>query len=313
VNILLAQPRGFCAGVIRAIDIVEQALRLYGAPVYVYHEIVHNPHVVKDLERKGAIFVNELEAIPAGGVTIFSAHGVSKRIEQTSKAMGHLNIDATCPLVAKVHAQAERFVAQGYHLVLIGHAGHDEVIGTIGRVDAPVSLVGCVSDVYELPFTEFDPVAYVTQTTLSLNDTLEIIMALKKRYPKLLGPELEGICYATQNRQHALKALTKQVEAVVVVGGKNSSNSARLVEVALKQGVRAVLVERAEDLDPNWVKGVERLGVTAGASTPETLLTQVLEQIQENCGPQQIQITQTPGEQESTVFKLPSQLSALSQ
>ena len=304
-DVLLAQPRGFCAGVSRAVDIVERALALYGRPVYVFHEIVHNGRVVDDLGARGAIFVDDIEAIPVGAVTVFSAHGVSHAVVDQARGRNLRVIDATCPLVSKVHVQAQRYERLGYPIVLIGHAGHEEVEGTIGSVAAPVHLVATVADVAELPIPAEQTVAYVTQTTLSVDDTTEVIAALKARYASLVGPELDGICYATFNRQTAVRALAADADLVIVVGAHNSSNSNRLREVAEIAGARAYLVPDASAIDPAWLVGSRRIGVTAGASAPEALVVEVCQRLRAlGAG----NVTELPGVRENVVFRLPSAL-----
>jgi len=284
-HIILAAPRGFCAGVDRAIEIVERALQSYGAPIYVRHEIVHNRHVVESLRKKGAIFVDEVEEIPEGAVAIFSAHGVSKAVVEGSAARNHRVIDATCPLVTKVHREADTMVEAGRQLVLIGHGGHPEVEGTLGQVPAgSIHLVETVADVGRLALDPETPLAYVTQTTLSMDDTAAIVDALRSRFPNIEGPNQEDICYATQNRQNAVKQLTQRCEVVLVLGAPNSSNSNRLREVAIEAGSRSYLIESARDFDPSWVDGVSCVGVTAGASAPEILVDQLVATLEEHGG-----------------------------
>jgi 4-hydroxy-3-methylbut-2-enyl diphosphate reductase len=306
LQILLAQPRGFCAGVTRAIDIVEQALRRFGAPVYVFHEIVHNQHVVAALREQGTVFVNSLEEVPQGAVTIFSAHGVSRAVvNQAGQRQLHA-LDATCPLVTKVHLQLQKFHQQGHHLVMVGHVGHEEVEGTVGSVDAPVAVVGSLSEVGQLPWPSSERVAYVTQTTLSLDDTRDILQALRLRYPHLVGPELDDICYATQNRQNAVRELSQQVDLMLIVGALNSSNSKRLREVAERSGCKAHLIQDAQGLNPDWWSGgVRRIGVSSGASTPEVLVDQVVHQIVAQTG---ATVSNLSGVRERVVFRLPSEL-----
>lgn len=279
LRLLLAAPRGFCAGVDRAIKIVELALQKYGAPVYVRHEIVHNRHVVDELKAKGAVFVEELSEIPAGDrPVIFSAHGVPKAVPAEAKARQMFYLDATCPLVSKVHVEAERHVADGRGIILIGHAGHPEVIGTMGQLPpGAVTLVETVADVARLAPGDPAKLAYVTQTTLSIDDTAEVVGALKARFPAIAGPHKEDICYATTNRQEAVKAIVKRAERMIVVGAPNSSNSLRLVEVATRAGCPGVLIERAKDLPWAMFEGVATVGITAGASAPETLVAEVIE------------------------------------
>jgi 4-hydroxy-3-methylbut-2-enyl diphosphate reductase len=305
MQVVLAQPRGFCAGVTRAIEIVERALHLHGAPVYVFHEIVHNQWVVDDLRARGAVFVNALDDVPTGATVVFSAHGVANAVVAQARLRGLHAIDATCPLVSKVHQQAQRFVRQGLTLLMIGHAGHEEVVGTMGRVDAPVHLLGAVADVHALDLPADTPLAYVTQTTLSLDDTREIIAALQARFPHIVGPEVDDICYATQNRQTAVRALATRVDLVLVVGARNSSNSNRLREVAARAGVPAILVQDRHEIQPAWLRGAARVGVTSGASTPEVLVQGVVDALQaQQAGP----VVQLPGVREEVSFRLPAEL-----
>lgn len=304
-KIFLAQPRGFCAGVTRAIDIVDRALEKYGAPVYVFHEIVHNQFVVNALRHKGAIFVNSLDDIPEKSLTIFSAHGVSQDVRSIADSKLLRVIDATCPLVTKVHMQAQRYAKKGFALVMIGHPEHEEVEGTIGSVDIPVHLVSQVSDVATLTLGAKDPVAYVTQTTLSMDDTRDIIDALTQRYPHIEGPHVDDICYATQNRQTAVRALAEQVDMVLVVGARNSSNSNRLREVAASQNIPAYLVQDETELQPSWLLGVSKIGITSGASTPEILVKRVVDALAKNTSQQVIALS---GVQEDVVFRLPLEL-----
>ncbi|MFZ5609799.1 MAG: 4-hydroxy-3-methylbut-2-enyl diphosphate reductase [Pseudomonadota bacterium] len=278
-RILLAQPRGFCAGVVRAIDIVERALDKYGAPVYVRHEIVHNKRVVDDLRRKGAIFVEEVDEIPAGAVAIFSAHGVARRVVSAATTRGLAALDATCPLVAKVHKEGQRYAAQGYEVILIGHAGHPEVIGTLGQIDGAVHLVGSLDDVAALRVTDADKLAYVTQTTLSVDDTRDIIEALKKRFPAIAGPDTKDICYATQNRQSAVRKLAEIADVILVIGAKNSSNSNRLREIGAEMQRPSYLLDDAALLDPAWLVGASSVGITAGASAPEALVEELIDRL----------------------------------
>ena len=306
-KIFLAQPRGFCAGVTRAIDIVDRALEKFGAPVYVFHEIVHNQFVVNELRGKGAIFVNSLDDIPENSLTIFSAHGVSQEVRNIADSKLLRVIDATCPLVTKVHMQAQRYAKKGFALVMIGHPGHEEVEGTIGSVDIPVYLVSQVSDVATLSLGAKDPVAYVTQTTLSMDDTRDIIDALTQRYPHIEGPHVDDICYATQNRQTAVRTLARQVDMVLVVGARNSSNSNRLREVAATQNIPAYLVQDETELQPSWLLGVSKIGITSGASTPEVLVKRVVDALSQNTSQQQ-QVISLPGVQEDVVFRLPLEL-----
>ncbi len=305
MELLLAQPRGFCAGVVRAVEAVECALRLHRAPVYVFHEIVHNPHVVADLRARGAVFVDRIEDIPPGAVVVFSAHGVSRDVVRRARARRLRTVDATCPLVTKVHMQLARYARLGFALVMIGHRGHEEVEGTIGSVDAEVHLVSTVGDVERLPILPAARVAYVTQTTLSLDDTREVIEALQRRWPGIAGPDVDDICYATQNRQRAVRALAQQVDLVLVVGARNSSNSNRLREVAEQHGVPARLIEDAVEIEPAWLDGVRRVGLTAGASAPEAIVDRVRARLRElGVG----RVRELDGPQEYLVFKLPHEL-----
>lgn len=280
-EVLLATPRGFCAGVERAIEIVEQALQRFGAPIYVRHEVVHNKFVVDDLRAKGAIFVEELDEVPAGNTVIFSAHGVSQAVRSEAEARGLRVFDATCPLVTKVHNEVSRMHQQGLEIVMIGHKGHPEVEGTMGQLDGGIHLVESADDVAALDIAHPDRMAYVTQTTLSMDDAQNVIDALRARFPSIQGPKKNDICYATQNRQDAVKLMTPQVDAVLVVGSVNSSNSNRLREVAALRGVPAWLVDNADAINPQWLAGKRRIGVTAGASAPEILVEQVIERLRE--------------------------------
>jgi 4-hydroxy-3-methylbut-2-enyl diphosphate reductase len=305
MDVLLAQPRGFCAGVARAIEIAERAIAMHGAPVYVFHEIVHNGHVVDDLAARGAVFVEDIETIPVGAVTVFSAHGVATAVVEAARRRRLRVIDATCPLVTKVHLQAQRYSQRGYTIVVVGHAGHEEVEGTRGSVTGPVHVVGTLDEIAALPMSTDDPVAYVTQTTLSLDDTRELIEALEARYPDIVGPGLDDICYATLNRQRAVQQLARRVDLVIVVGAHNSSNSNRLQEVAADQGVPAWLVQDAEDVQPFWLDGVQHVGVTAGASTPEYLVQEVCERLREFGA---ASVRELPGLAETVRFRLPESL-----
>ena len=280
LEIILAQPRGFCAGVIRAVDIVERALALYGAPVYVRHEIVHNKFVVDSLKAKGAVFVEELDEVPDGVPVVFSAHGVPKAVPHKAAERGLNYLDATCPLVSKVHRQAERQVEAGRHIIFVGHKGHPEVVGTFGQVEpGHMSLVETVEDVAKLAFEDDTKLSFLTQTTLSVDDTAEIIAALKERYPAIKGPKAEDICYATSNRQAAVKVMADDCDLVLVIGAPNSSNSLRLVEVAEREGTRAKLIQRAVEIELRWFEGVKTLGLTAGASAPEILVREVVDML----------------------------------
>ena len=278
-RLLLASPRGFCAGVDRAIEIVELALEVYGAPVYVRHEIVHNRHVVEGLREKGAIFVEELAEVPSGSLVIFSAHGVAPSVRHEARTRDLRTIDAACPLVTKVHLEALRYARNGFQIALVGHRGHVEVAGTLGHAPDRIQLVETVEDVARLEVEDEDHLAVLTQTTLSVDDTAEIIEALRKRFPRIHLPKKDDICYATQNRQNAVKTIAREADLVLVVGAPSSSNSNRLVEVARAQGAEARLTESARDIDPAWLEGVRVVGVTAGASTPETLVEEVIERL----------------------------------
>ena len=281
MNILIANPRGFCAGVDRAIDIVERALVIFGAPIYVRHEVVHNRFVVDDLKAKGAVFVEELDAVPTGATVVFSAHGVSRAVRAEAEARGLNVFDATCPLVTKVHVEIAKMHARGREIVMIGHAGHPEVEGTMGQCDGGVYLVDSVDDVARLEVRDPTRLAYVTQTTLSVDDAAGIVEALRRRFPGIAGPKKDDICYATQNRQDAVKFMAPIVDVVIVVGSPNSSNSNRLREVAAIRGTPAYMVDRADQLDPAWVAGCRRVGVTAGASAPDVLVTEVIARLKE--------------------------------
>jgi 4-hydroxy-3-methylbut-2-en-1-yl diphosphate reductase len=276
-KILLASPRGYCAGVERAVETVERALELYGAPVYVRKQIVHNLHVVRDLEARGAIFVDEETEVPEGQTVVFSAHGVAPSVHANATARRLNTIDATCPLVTKVHTQARRYASQGYTIILVGHAGHEEVVGTMGEAPGAIVLVESVDDVDALGFSQEDRLAYVTQTTLSVDETMEIITALRRRYPAIHGPKKEDICYATSNRQWAVKEMLREIDLLLVIGSRNSSNSNRLVEVARAGGVDSYLIDDQTEIDESWLDGVEVVGVTSGASAPEKLVQRVCE------------------------------------
>ncbi len=306
-EILLAQPRGFCAGVDRAIDIVERALEEFGAPIYVRHEIVHNAYVVDDLRRKGAIFIEELDAVPAGNTVIFSAHGVSKAVQAEAEARGLRVFDATCPLVTKVHVEVAKMRREGREIVMIGHDGHPEVEGTMGQAEAGMYLVETVDDVEALDVRSPDMLAYVSQTTLSVDDTADIIAALKRRFPHIAEPKKGDICYATTNRQEAVKFMAPQVEVVIVVGSPNSSNSNRLREVAEKKGAAAYMIDHAAQIDPAWLEGRMRIGVTAGASAPEVLVQAVIDRLKA-LGARSVRAL--PGVEESVTFPMPKGLSA---
>ncbi len=304
-RVILAQPRGFCAGVERAIEIVERALTKFGPPIYVRHEIVHNRHVVESLQQRGAVFVDELDEVPPGAMTIFSAHGVARRVEELAQERGLPVIDATCPLVAKVHNEGRRYAKQGREIVLIGHAGHAEVEGTIGQIDGTVHLVQTAADVEKLRVGDPDKLAYITQTTLSVDDTRGIITALKGRFPAIVGPEVRDICYATQNRQQAVRELAKMVDMILVVGSRNSSNSNRLREIGEELGKPSYLIDDASALRGEWFQGVASVGLTAGASAPETLVQGVLEGLR-RFG--EIDISTLEGVAEDVRFRFPAQL-----
>jgi 4-hydroxy-3-methylbut-2-enyl diphosphate reductase len=302
MDVVLANPRGFCAGVDRAIAIVVQALEQFGAPIYVRHEVVHNKYVVDDLRAKGAVFVDELEEVPIGATVVFSAHGVSKAVWAEAEARGLHIFDATCPLVTKVHVEIAKMREHGREIVMIGHAGHPEVEGTMGQCGTGVYLVESVDDVAGLEVRDPALLAYVTQTTLSVDDAAVVVDALKARFPLIVGPKRDDICYATQNRQDAVKALTAAVDVVIVVGSPNSSNSNRLREVAAKRGIPAYMVDRADELRAEWVAGHARVGVTAGASAPEVLVREVIERLR-TLGAAQVE--ELPGVVERIVFPMP--------
>ena len=306
MHTILAQPRGFCAGVSRAIDIVDRVLQMHGAPVYVYHEIVHNGHVVGDLASRGAVFVDDIAAIPLGAVAVFSAHGVSTGVVAAAKERGLHVYDATCPLVAKVHVQARKYSKQGHAIVIVGHRGHEEVEGTMGSVPGEVHVVSTLDDIAALPLAPTDPIAYVTQTTLSLDDARHLIDALKAKYPTIVGPELDDICYATQNRQVAVRALAREVDVVLVIGAVNSSNSNRLREVSVQEGVPSYLISDASEIDVAWLAGASRVGITAGASTPEVLVTEVRDRLRVLGS---TSVRQLAGPRETVKFRLPSKTS----
>jgi len=305
MKIILAQPRGFCAGVVRAIDIVERALEKYGAPVYVRHEIVHNRHVVESLKAKGARFVEELDEVPSGAVTIFSAHGVSRKVENEAQLRSLPTIDATCPLVTKVHNQGRRYVAQGRILVFIGHAGHPEVEGTLGQIDGELHLVQNEEDVDKLRIAPDAPIAYVTQTTLSVDDTRGVIAALHRRFADVQGPDIRDICYATQNRQTAVRELSRIADVIIVVGARNSSNSNRLREIGEEAGLPSYLVADGSEIDPEWVRDASVVGVTAGASAPEILVEDVVQTLM-GIAPSELSVLDGP--RETVSFRLPAEL-----
>ncbi len=305
MEILLANPRGFCAGVERAIEIVERALQRFGAPIYVRHEVVHNRYVVEDLRAKGAVFVEELDEVPAGGTVIFSAHGVAKAVREEAERRGLKVFDATCPLVTKVHIEVAKMRDAGREIVMIGHRGHPEVEGTTGQVKDGMHVVENLADVARLVVADPGRLAYVTQTTLSVDDAAAIVAALKARFPSITGPKKNDICYATQNRQDAVKLLAPQCDLVIVVGSTNSSNSNRLREVAQHLGVRAHLVDSAEQIDPAWIAGSDKVGVSAGASAPEVLVAQVIERLRQMGA---TDVRTLPGISENVVFPLPRML-----
>ena len=306
-EILLAQPRGFCAGVDRAIEIVERALQQFGAPIYVRHEIVHNAYVVEDLRQKGAVFIEELADVPAGETVVFSAHGVSKAVQVEASERGLRIFDATCPLVTKVHVEVARMQREGREIIMIGHDGHPEVEGTMGQSDHGMYLVETIDDVARLQVTDAALLAYVSQTTLSVDDTVEIIAALKARFPTIAEPKKGDICYATTNRQEAVKFMAPQVELVLVVGSPNSSNSNRLREVAEKKGVPAFMVDNASQINAEWLQGKRRIGVTAGASAPEILVQAVIDKLK-SFGAQSVRVLD--GVEEHVTFPMPKGLNA---
>ncbi|HUN48097.1 MAG TPA: 4-hydroxy-3-methylbut-2-enyl diphosphate reductase [Stellaceae bacterium] len=308
LRVVLAQPRGFCAGVERAIEIVERALEKYGPPIYVRHEIVHNRHVVERLRAKGARFVDELDEIPPGSVTIFSAHGVSRAVEASAESRDLPVIDATCPLVSKVHSEGQRYATQGREIILIGHAGHPEIEGTMGRIDGKVYLISKAEEVAALQVSNPEKLAFITQTTLSVDDTRAVIDALKERFPGIVGPDTKDICYATQNRQRAVHDLAMDVDVVLVVGAANSSNSNRLREIAAEQNVPSYLVADADALDPQWLEGATSVGITAGASAPEDLVQKLIERLREIA---EVEMETLPGITENVRFRMPAELAEL--
>ena len=307
MEVYLANPRGFCAGVDRAIEIVERALETYGAPVYVLHEIVHNRHVLEDLTARGTVFVKSLSDVPRGAVTIFSAHGVAESVVAESERLGLRVIDATCPLVTKVHVQAHQYAREGRDVILVGHQGHPEVEGTRGRIPGRVYVISSVEDVATLSVDDPSHLAYVTQTTLSVDDTRDVVDALRARFPSIKGPDLRDICYATQNRQNAVKELLPRVDVLVVVGSANSSNSNRLRELGERGGVPSYLVDEPEDLRPEWFAGKRHAGVSAGASAPEILVRKILQRLAE-FGVEDVH--ELEGSPEEVVFSLPRELSS---
>lgn len=309
MKIILAQPRGFCAGVVRAVEIVERALELYSSPIYVLHEIVHNRYVVDNLKKRGAVFVETLDAVPQGSVCIFSAHGVATSVVEHAQQRQLQIIDATCPLVKKVHSQAQRYAQQGFELVIIGHAGHPEVEGTRGCVTNTVHVLCTPQEVKNLSVTDPEHLAYVTQTTLSLDETREVVTSLLNRFPNIQGPSLNDICYATQNRQNAVRTLSRDIDILIVVGAHNSSNSNRLRELGEQVGISSYLIEDKEDLQKNWFSDCSRIGVTAGASTPEILVQGVIQQLYTFGA---TTVTTMPGQVETTLFRIPWPLSSTS-
>ena len=305
MDVLLANPRGFCAGVERAIEIVERALEQQGAPIYVRRQIVHNKFVVEDLRRKGAVFVDELDQVPRGGTVIFSAHGVSRKIVAEAAAMGLKVFDATCPLVAKVHVEVSKMLREGNEIVMIGHRGHPESEGTMGQSESGMHLVETLEDVARLTVAKPDRLTYVTQTTLSVDDAAQIVAALRARFPAIRGPKQDDICYATQNRQDAVKFMAPRCDVVIVVGSPNSSNSNRLREVAQNMGVEAYMADNAADLKPEWIAGKDRVGITAGASAPEVLVNELIERLRQ-LGAKSVRPLE--GAAEHVVFTLPREL-----
>ena len=305
LKIILAQPRGFCAGVERAISIVEEAIRIYGPPVFVRHEIVHNKRVVDELKNKGAFFVEEISDIPDGGVTIFSAHGISEKVENQARLRSLPVIDATCPLVSKVHKEGQHHATKNRDVILIGHAGHPEVDGTMGRIKGGVHLITNIEDVKNLQVRDENKIAYVTQTTLSVDDTREIIAELKEKFPNIIGPDVRDICYATQNRQVAVRNIAGEVDVMLVVGAQNSSNSNRLREIGDEIGVPSYLIDDANGLDLSWLAGSETLGITAGASAPEELVTELIERLRSHFV---VELQHVDGVKENVQFRLPSEI-----
>ena len=307
MQVYLANPRGFCAGVDRAIEIVERALEMFGAPIYVRHEVVHNRFVVEGLRAKGAVFVDEIEQVPSGATVIFSAHGVSRAVREEASRRGLRIFDATCPLVTKVHMEVVRHREAGAECILIGHAGHPEVEGTMGQADAGMHLVESVEDVAKLKISNETNLAYVTQTTLSMDDTAKIVAALRARFPEIKGPKKDDICYATQNRQDAVRALAKSVQLMLVVGSRNSSNSTRLREVAEGQGVPSYMIDGPDNIRREWLEGAEKIGLTAGASAPEVLVKQVVDRLREFGATQMLEMD---GKSERVMFPVPKELRA---
>jgi 4-hydroxy-3-methylbut-2-enyl diphosphate reductase len=307
MKILLASPRGFCAGVNMAIDTLETAIRLYGTPVYVFHEIVHNKHVVDRFVREGAVFVDSVEEVPEGGVLLFSAHGVAPEVRRVARERNLRAIDATCPLVTKVHLEAIKYAKQGYRIMLIGHEGHDEVIGTIGQAPDAFTLVETAADVDRLPFGPGDKLAYLTQTTLSVDDASRIITRLKERFPQIVGPPKDDICYATQNRQEAVRLLSDGADIVIVLGSQNSSNSQRLAELARERGIRAYLIDGADEIDPAWFTGGETVVITAGASAPESVVQDCISWLRQHYA---ATVEERTIREEEVYFPLPKELRA---
>jgi 4-hydroxy-3-methylbut-2-enyl diphosphate reductase len=305
LRVVLAQPRGFCAGVERAIEIVERALQRFGPPVYVRHEIVHNKHVVEALRRKGARFVDDVDEIPAGAVTVFSAHGVARVVEQAAGERGLEVIDATCPLVTKVHNEGRRYAAKGFEVILIGHAGHPEVEGTMGQIDGRVHLISAAGEVAAIEPADPDKLAFVTQTTLSVDDTRAVIDALRARFPGIVGPDTRDICYATQNRQTAVRALAREVDLILVVGAQNSSNSNRLREIGAAAGRPSYLIDHAGSLDLAWLGGARSVGITAGASAPERLVEELVARLAAHY---EVDLETLAGIEENVHFRLPPEL-----
>jgi 4-hydroxy-3-methylbut-2-enyl diphosphate reductase len=307
INILLANPRGFCAGVDRAIQIVEEALSQYGKPIYVRHEVVHNQYVINDLKIKGAVFIEDLNDVPKGSHVIFSAHGISKAIREEAKSRELIPIDATCPLVTKVHVEVNKMLNQGMDIIMIGHKGHPEVEGTMGQIEAhhtnrKMHLIETIEDVKHLMVDDPNKIAYVTQTTLSIDDTKAIIEALKTKYPNIEGPKSDDICYATQNRQDAVKEISKLCDLIIIVGSQNSSNSNRLKELALKEGVEAYMIDHEDLLQSSWLLNKKNIGISAGASAPEISVKNIVNKIESLT---KAQIRELPGVEESVVFRLP--------
>ncbi|MCB1519072.1 MAG: 4-hydroxy-3-methylbut-2-enyl diphosphate reductase [Hyphomicrobiaceae bacterium] len=307
LSVIMARPRGFCAGVVRAVDIVERALEMFGAPVYVRHHIVHNETVVAWLVEKGAVFVDEVDQVPPGAVTIFSAHGVARSVEAAARERDLDVIDATCPLVRRVHKEGSRYAALGYDIVLVGHQGHAEVEGTVGQVDGRLHVIGSVEDVQSLVVVDPERVAYITQTTLSVIDTREIIAALRRRFPSITGPDTRDICYATQNRQKAVLALSGLVDGLIVVGSRNSSNTMRLCELGAREGIPSRLVSQVSEIDEGWLRGIGVLGITAGASAPERLVEEVVAHISSL---RSVTVEVLDGVDENVFFRLPERLAS---